>query len=514
MKKSKLLQKSIVMIILFLFCLLCNSADWLIAVFGKLDFSTVLYQLNSPMQGTSHEILREYLVGCLMKTILEVVFLVLICCFVSAIKKKLYIQITFFAFEKQKKLDIFAKKRKSTKAICVMLLCFIGIGVIYEKACMVGIPNYIDKISNASNFYEEYYVNPENVKLVFPEKKRNLVYIYLESMETTYSSKEVGGGKAINYIPNLTKLAQQNISFSDTEELGGYVSYGGSGWTMAALLASTSGAPYLLPIEGNSAGEYSEILPGVVSLGDILEAEGYKNYFMCGSDASFGGRRLYFEQHGNYTIYDYYTAIEDGLIPSDYYEFWGFEDSKLYQYAKDKLSVIANTQEPFNFTMLTVDTHHMNGYICDLCEKEYDEDYPNAIACSDTQIQEFIEWIMQQEWYENTTVILVGDHTSMNNNFWGDLEEGYNRRMYNCFINVDNVTESVDTNNRLFYSMDLFPTTLSTLGVEIEGNRLGLGTNVFSEMDTLAEQMGMEYFEMESMRYSKYYDNQLIRGEE
>ena len=28
--------------------------------------------------------------------------------------------------------------------------------------------------------------------------------------------------------------------------------------------------------------------------------------------------------------------------------------------------------KPFNLTMLTVDTHFPNGYICDLCENKYD----------------------------------------------------------------------------------------------------------------------------------------------
>ena len=118
-------------------------------------------------------------------------------------------------------------------------------------------------------------------------------------MESTYASQEEGGGKDINYIPNLTKLAEENISFSDTDTLGGLVSYEGSGWTMAALMASTAGVHYGLPIEGNSAGDYEKILPGVVSMGEILEREGYHNYFMCGSDAEFGGRKLYFKQHGN-----------------------------------------------------------------------------------------------------------------------------------------------------------------------------------------------------------------------
>ena len=77
---------------------------------------------------------------------------------------------------------------------------------------------------------------------------------------------------------------------------------------------------------------------------------------MVGSDLSFGGRREYFKTHGKYKNYDLYTAREDGIIDDDYYVFWGYEDEKLFEYAKEELTNIASKDEPFNFTMLTVDT--------------------------------------------------------------------------------------------------------------------------------------------------------------
>ena len=43
----------------------------------------------------------------------------------------------------------------------------------------------------------------------FPEEKRNLIYIYLESMETTYFNKDEGGALEVNIIPELYELAQK-----------------------------------------------------------------------------------------------------------------------------------------------------------------------------------------------------------------------------------------------------------------------------------------------------------------
>lgn len=41
--------------------------------------------------------------------------------------------------------------------------------------------------------------------------------------------------------------------------------------------------------------------------------------------------------------------------------------------------------------MLTVDTHFTDGYVCELCQNQYDEQYSNVIACSSRQVSEF--WI-------------------------------------------------------------------------------------------------------------------------
>lgn len=512
MRKTSSLCRIFIRIILLFFLLivllLCNSAAWLLEVFGPISFSTVLYQLNSPLRGTGHEIVWNYLINCLAKSVLEIVCFGIIWRMIANVRKKLKFRLKGRIFDKKIDCTLGRKEWRCIRLFTwatIMILCVVS---VYRYACLVGIPSYIKQINAASTLYEDEYVDPDTVQIIFPENKKNLIYIYMESMESTYASKEVGGGKDINYIPNLTEMADQYISFSDTDKLGGLVSYAGSGWTMASLMASTAGVHYGLPIEGNSAGDYETILPGVVSLGEILQGEGYHNYFMCGSDAEFGGRELYFEQHGDYTIFDYYDAIEDGLIPDDYYEFWGFEDEKLYQYAREKLEGIGNRNEPFNFTMLTVDTHHMDGYICELCGNEYPQDYANAIACADRQIAEFIEWIQEQGWYDDTVVVIVGDHISMNNNFWEDVPKDYNRRTYNCFINVDKEKDAIRTKNRNAYAMDLLPTTLSALSVQIEGDRLGLGTDLFSGRQTLAEQI--ENFEEETLKYSEYYFNHLI----
>lgn len=501
--------KFIILMLLFLTLLLCHSAQWLLDTFGPISFMAVLYQLNSPLKGTGQGILQDYVLHCLVKSIVEIILFGIVWQMIASLRKRLIFRIEGRLFDKEINWYFNIRRWNFVRVITWMSIFLLSAVSLYRYTILVGIPEYLEIVSTASAIYEEEYIAPDSVQITFPKQKKNLLFIYLESMEATYASLEEGGGKPYNYIPNLARLAQENISFSDKEQLGGLISYDGSSWTMAALMASTAGIPYRLPIEGNTVGEYERVLPGAVTLGEVLQDAGYHNYFMCGSDAEFGGRKQYFEQHGDYEIIDYYTAIDDGLISEGYYEFWGFEDEKLFQYAKDKLTDIADKGQPFNFTMLTVDTHHMEGYICRLCDNVYPEQYANVIACADRQTADFIRWVQEQSWYKDTVIVLAGDHVSMNNTFWQDIPENYQRRTYNCFVNTGKEKEAVKLKNRKAYSMDLFPTTLAALDVQIEGERLGLGTNLFSDQKTLAEKI--DNFEQESLRYSNYYYQHFIK---
>ena len=59
--------------------------------------------------------------------------------------------------------------------------------------------------------------------------------------------------------------------------------------------------------------------------------------------------------------------------------------------------------------------------------------------------------------------------------------------------------------------MDMFPTTLGALNVKIQGNRLGLGTNLFSNKKTIPEMIGIDNFNRELKKNSVYY-YKYIRG--
>ena len=64
--------------------------------------------------------------------------------------------------------------------------------------------------------------------------------------------------------------------------------------------------------------------------------------------------------------------------------------------------------------------------------------------------------------------------------------------------------------NREFSTLDMFPTTLASLGVKIKGDRLGLGTNLFSGKETLIEKYGYDYVNEEVLKEAEFYNNKLL----
>ena len=367
---------------------------------------------------------------------------------------------------------------------------------------------YIDMQFNKAEIFEKEYVNPKDVKITFPEKKRNLIYIYVESLENSALSTTHGGVEKTSYIPNLEKLALENTNFSNSQTLGGgYATYG-STWTIAGMISQSAGIP--LKVSASKANSYTSnnYMTGAYSLGDVLRDNGYRNYFILGEESSFAGADAYYSQHGSYEIYDINWAKKEKLIPQDYYEWWGFEDSKLFEFSKKKLLEISESDEPFNFVMETMDTHFMDGYVDKSCKTKFKENYANAYYCSDQLISEFVKWVQEQDFYENTTIVISGDHLTMRKGFFVSTDTTYERTVYNVFINP--AKEAQYNKNRKFNTIDMYPTTLASLGAEIEGDRLGLGTNLFSDKKTLIERTSLDYVESELAKTSDFYNDKIL----
>lgn len=374
---------------------------------------------------------------------------------------------------------------------------------------------YLCSQQRIGTIYEDKYVDPSKVDLQFPDKKRNLIYIFLESIENTVGSKTNGGANNRSYIPELEAMAvdKSNISFSNTNlPMGGALPVYGTTWTVAGMTAQSGGITLKSGLD-NNMGAFQNFLPGAYTLGDVLEKEGYNQELIIGSDAVFGGRDKLYNQHGHYNIYDLGTAKHLEKISPDYHVWWGYEDKKLFEYAKEEVSNLSEKDEPFNFQLLTVDTHFVNGYLDPTCPTPYEDQYLNVHACSSKQVYDFVEWIKKQSFYDNTTIILSGDHLGMQTDFYGKLigdNKDYQRTIYNLIVNSAVPASDDIEYNRMFSTLDMYPTTLAAMGVKIPDEKLGLGVNLFSGEPTLLETYGHDAFDDELSSFSRYYANNIM----
>lgn len=495
----------IISAVLFTVGVLALSATvWGKEYFGDITTDQMIINLTSPTEGTDIGVYISGIEGVVLTTAL---FAGYFCIFVFS-DYKLAIK------KKEKQITLFpVLARRITGSVLALGLVIGG--------CAYGINEFqlFDIYRSyvlSTDFIENNFADPETVKLTFPEEKRNLIHIYLESMENTFLSKEEGGYCDDNLIPHLQKLWHEGISFSHLSEgMGGFQESTGAGWSVASMVNMGTGLPMKVPDAQNQYGVKGNFLPGATTLGDILKEQGYEQTVMFGASADFGGLTHYFRTHGKFTIIDHKEARRRGLIPPDYTVFWGYEDDKLYEFAKDELTRMYETGKPFHFVMETADTHTPEGYLSPDAPTPYEMKYANAVRYSQEQTYNFVRWIQEQPFYENTTVVIIGDHLSMAKTFFESLDgiENYHRSCYNLILNPAPGLEDLPEErqfNRDWAVFDMFPTLLASIGVEIEGDRLGIGTNLFSDKKTVFEQYGVDFVNEELVKRSDFYTNNIL----
>lgn len=505
-KRRRMAVKIISVVLAALGAAAFTGTIWGKNTFGDLSPDEMLITLLSPTTGTSSEVMNTLFSQPVLQTAAVTFFFAL---FVFS-KRKLTLK------RRKKDVTVFAPFARRLTAFILALVMLVG-GIAYgvKKFHLITL---VKMYTQNSPIIEDNFVDPRETKMEFPEKKRNLIHIYLESMENSYLSKNLGGYLDENLLAPLTALAEADggYVFSNTDYFfGGPMSTRGCTWSVASMVNQNAGIPMKVPTDGNSYGTPGDFMSGAVMMGDILKEMGYEQTLMFGATATFGGLRYMYDLHGGYNIIDYDAAKEKGLIPKDYMVYWGYEDDKLYEFAKDEITRMYNTGKPFNFVMETADTHFPDGYVGVNTPRTRESQYADVIAYSASEVTKFINWVKEQPFYENTTIVLIGDHLSMDKKFFDGWDKNYTRTQFNLILNPAPSIGKIPTErlrNRYWANFDYFPTIMAAIGVKIDGERLGLGTNLFSGEPTLFEKNGglegwkyaNEEFNTGSMFYNKH----------
>lgn len=499
---KKILKNSLYFFMLFIAVLLIAIVLWSNATFGKVTFDKIIFCMNAPLIGADVD---GYIISFIIKALVPSLVISILIYILFNYKYEYYFNLNLRAFKWEKNIILFPFRENVRKFVYVIFLIFSVFYILHNFELV----KYIKASLTNSSFIEEHYVSIDDVNLTFPEKKRNLIYIFLESMEASYTDIENGGIIEANLIPNLTKLAHENISFSNTSKLGGALYTVGSTYTTGAMVSYQTGVSLKSDLGINNYGGNSLFLPGIKNLGDILKSNGYNQMLMVGSVAEFGNRKQFYRDHGNYKIFDWNYAVSKGIYKEEDYSWWGIKDIDLFNHAKEYLLNLASEDRPFNFHILTSDTHFEDGFLDKRCKANvFDDQYKNVIHCSDKTVTDFINWIKEQDFYDNTTIVVVGDHITMDSDFFNNYDSNYVRTTYNAIIN--SVTATSNTTNRQFMSYDMLPTVLTSLGITYDGDRIGIGTDLFSGAKTLTEEYGMDYVNNQLLLKSNFYNEKFV----
>jgi len=342
-----------------------------------------------------------------------------------------------------------------------------------------------------SQLYLNEYVFPDSVSVEFPERKRNLIYIMMESMETNFK----------DYTPEINRLSKENVSF-----LPGGIDLAMTTWTMAAQVAKMCGVPLNVPRDMENSEEVNSFLPYVKCLPDIFAEYNYNQVYVQGSDGTFASKRQFWNQHHVDAFYDFPYYKKNKIVDDKKEIFWGVTDRTLYGLIKKELLELASDSlKPFALYAMTVDTHFPDGYLSEGCEIPENEvsQFPSVLRCSSRMLDSFLNWAKEQSWYENTTIVVVGDHSWVKFNDVMGIPKSEPLYWINFFVNSQAIPPK---QNRKFASFDMFPSVLEALGVTISGHRLGLGTSVFSAENTLLEKMHIDTLNAKIREKSYQYD--------
>lgn len=291
------------------------------------------------------------------------------------------------------------------------------------------------------------------------EGRPNVVLIFMESM-TSANLERKGNGQWLT--PYLRALRDSSIYFSHCYSAGIHTNNGivGTHYGFVPNFAKT--------IMDVNADKYT-------GLPYYLQKSGYRTMCFVTGNPQYDNMNSFWRDNSIEDIYSLYDYPSEQVVNN-----FGVSDAYMFDYGLDKLTELSQTGQPFFASFLTVSNHGPF-----VVPEEYmsrgSEDAERIIAFADDALRQFVSAAQQTQWGKNTLFVLVADHgTSLQSPY--DMVLTYNTIPVFIFgaglqpQRIDKTTSQID----------VWPTTLSLLGIEYENNCTGV--------DVLSEDRPYAYF--------------------
>lgn len=360
-------------------------------------------------------------------------------------------------------------------------------GVQTYKTTQVRAQASATDMDEVDEYVKGHYAKP-NDQYFGLAKGRNVIYIHLESTQQfliDYKLKDENGVEH-EVMPFINSLYHSNSTFSF------------SNFFQQVKAGKTSDSETLFEnsLFGLNQGALFTQLGGkntFEAAPNILkQTQGYTSAVFHGNSGTFWNRNETYKHFGYDYFFDasYYNVTEDNSFQ------YGLNDKPFFQ---QSVKYLEHLQQPFYTKFITVSNHYPysqlsgdeTGFPLAQTKDETINSYFSTANYMDTAVREFFDYLKQSGLYDNSIIILYGDHYGISNarnkelaqllgkdrDTWSNFDNAQVQRVP-YMIHIPGMTQGkiIDTYGG---QVDALPTLLHLLGVDTQ-NYIQLGQDLFS----------------------------------
>ncbi|MBS4173859.1 LTA synthase family protein [Bacillus sp. FJAT-49736] len=329
------------------------------------------------------------------------------------------------------------------------------------------VENYLKKENNSALSKSEYHGQA---------KGKNLILISLESTQSFVLNRKINGEEI---TPFLNKLIKESYYFPN------FYHQTAQGKTSDAEFMIDNG---LYPLSGGSVfvrrphNDY-------YALPKILKEQGYYSAVFHSNDETFWNRGNMYQTLG----YDRFFSKKDYEVSNENSVNYGLKDIPFFQ---QSMPYLKNIPQPFYAKFLTLTNHFP--FLLDNKDDLYlsiDENnadlvhrYFATVRYEDEAIKKFFQMLKKEGLYNNSIIVLYGDHYGISKSYDQELEAVLGKKISNTdqldlqkvpfIIHVPG--ERGKQINSLGGEIDIRQTIFDIMGVEPQKEAIDFGRSLFS----------------------------------
>ncbi len=287
---------------------------------------------------------------------------------------------------------------------------------------------------------------------------KNLIIVQMEAMQNFLLNLEVNGQEV---TPNFNKLVNEFVYFSNF-----FYQVAGGNTSDAEFMCNNS----LYPADNGSV-YYRFYDNTFISLPSLLKTKGYDSYVFHAFKRDYWNRDNFYES----IKFDSYISKEN-FKNTDKLG-WGLSDKEFFKQTLENI----NTQKPFYSFLITLSSHHPFNHFeeyGDFYVGEYEGtlvgNYLKAANYVDQTIGELILELKENGLFDNSIIVLYGDHGAVQKNEFDMVKELLNIEINEVewkklqrvplFIRWPKIDEP-RVNNTVGGQVDILPTVGNILGI-------------------------------------------------